>query len=295
MLHELRRRRTPPQRRRRWLALGIVLALHVLFALLTWHEMQMREQSVVSGRRSDALQVRWIPRPPVASPVAQPAEVPPPPLPPQAVAIKQPPLHHEPPAKNAMTVNMPSTPTEPTSPVLAASGQPLPASASSAPAVAEPGYVQHVPQGDPRVMQHSSPVTYQATRFEKDWAPVRGNSSLDDALQHAVDKTTVTHTFHVAPGVRVRCKVVVAALAGGCGIGDPPRQPSGKSEDMRLNMAPANPLVSGTATPTPPSLEECIAIYRASKPLPQGCPMDTPTRSVDAELRERATPQSNSP
>ena len=36
------------------------------------------------------------------------------------------------------------------------------------------------------------------------------------------------------------------------------------------------------------SVEECIAIYRAEKPLPQGCPIDTPTRSVDADMQERA-------
>lgn len=147
--------------------------------------------------------------------------------------------------------------------------------------------MQRAPRGDANVMQQKNPVTYQATRFEKDWAPVRGNSSVDDALKRAVDKTTVTHTFHVAPGVRVNCAVTLVALAGGCGVGDPPRQPSGKSGDMRLNMAPATALVPDAPPPPAPSEEECIGIYRANKPLPQGCPVDTPTRSVDAEMRER--------
>ncbi len=137
-------------------------------------------------------------------------------------------------------------------------------------------------------MQHNSPITYKPTRFEEGFS--HGGSSIDDALQRAVDSTTVKKTFHIAPGVRIHCAISFAALAGGCG-GDPPPPPSSKSGDMRLNMAPANALAPGTSTQPPPSIDECIAIYRADKPLPQGCPVDTPTRSVDAELRERAVHQ----
>lgn len=60
---------------------------------------------------------------------------------------------------------------------------------------------------------------------------------------------------------------------------------------MRLSMAPASSLAPGTPSPPAPSVDECIAIYRADKPLPYGCPIDTPTRSVDAEMRERANHQ----
>jgi hypothetical protein len=296
-LHQLRWRKAPPNRRRRWVALAVVLVLHVLFGLLTWHEMQVGKLKEVMLERQGALQVRLIPRPPVAAPVAAPPapELPalaapavaPPPTP--RVAPKPRPVP-EPPAKNAMTVSMPTPPPAPTSPPLFdASGQPLLPSASSAAPAPSAGYVQRSPRGDDKVMEHASPVTYKATRFDKDWEK-GGGSSVDDALKKVVDSSTVQHTFHVAPGVRIHCAISFAALSGGCG-GDPPPPPPKNDGDMRMNMPPANILAPGIATPKPPSVDECIAIYRAEKPLPQGCPVDTPTRAVDAEMRERANHQ----
>ncbi|WP_114240839.1 hypothetical protein [Dyella sp. C9] len=304
MLHQLRWRKSPPNRGRRWLALGIVLVLHALFAWLTWSELRWQLPSrQVQAERSGALLVRLIPRQNSAGrtaavaappPPALPVVAPPPPPPPRPV-VRPPPVH-EPPARNAMTVSLPPAPAPaataaaaPTPQLFDASGQPVLPSANTAPAPAGPGYVQRGPQGDSKIMEHGSPVPYKPTRFDKNWSQ-GGGSSVDDALQHAVDSTTVEHTFHVAPGVRIHCKVSLAALAGGCG-GDPPPPPSTKSGDMRLNMAPATALAPGGPEPKPPSVEECIAIYRADKPLPQGCPVDTPTRSVDAEMRERAGQQ----
>jgi len=284
----MRWREPPPERGRRGVALALVLALHLLFALLTWHELRLRALEETHHGRRDALQVRLIRAVPPAAPSAPPEMAPPPPPPPPKPVVR------EPPAKQAMTVTLPEPAPAPPATVATApqlydaTGQPtLPAGATSAPAASAPGYVQRGPQGDTQVMKHDSPVTYKATRFDKDWND--GASSVDDALKRAVDKTTVTHTFHVAPGVRIHCAVALAALAGGCS-GDPPPKPTSKSADMRLNMAPANPLVPDTSAPKGPSVEECIAIYRADKPLPQGCPVDTPTRAVDAELRERSQP-----
>jgi hypothetical protein len=303
LLYQLRWRKAPPQRGRRWLALGIVLALHVLFAWLTWHEMQGRKGAPFAGHaRGGALLVRLIPATPASPAGTAPPEVAlpaaPKVTPPRPQAAPKPPPVREPPAKDAMTVSLPASAAT-AAPAPASSvrlysdtGQPLlPAASGSAPASSTPGYVQRGPQGDGKLMQHSSPVTYQPTRFDKDWKE-GGGSAIDDALKRAVDKSTVSHTFHVAPGVRVTCTVVAAALAGGCGFGDPskPPQPSGRSGDERLNMAPANALAPGAPTPNPPSVDECIAIYRANKPLPQGCPVDTPTRAVDAEMRERSPP-----
>ncbi|WP_430391221.1 hypothetical protein [Dyella sp. 20L07] len=293
MLHELRWRKTQPNRQRRWLVLGIVLVLHALFVLLTWHEMHWLRPPEDTVARSGALLVRLIPR--EAKPAAGPPAVELPPPPPPQQAAPKPPRVHEAPAKNAMTVSMPApAPAESTAPppsplLYDANGRPLLPSASSAPAPAASDYVQRTPQGDTKVMQHGSPITYKATRFDKDWEK-GGGSSVDDALKKAVDSTTVKHTFHIAPGVRIHCAVSFAALSGGCG-GDPPPVPSTKSSDMRLNMAPASLLAPGSPTPKAPSVDECIAIYRADKPLPQGCPVDTPTRAVDAEMRERANHQ----
>lgn len=291
----MRWRQAPPDRGRRWAALAIVLALHAMFALLTWHELRLRALDEARHARRDALQVRLIRAAPPAVSSAPPEMAPPPPPPPPRPVVR------EPPAKQAMTVTLPEpapappSTVAPTPQLFDATGQPrLPASSSSAPSTAGPDYVQRMPQGDSQVMKHDSPITYKATRFDNDWTPVRGNSSVDDALKRAVDKTTVSHTFHVAPGVRVKCTVVLAALAGGCGSGNPPRGPSGRSGDMRLNMAPASTLAPDMPEPKPPSVDDCIAIYRANKPLPQGCPVDTAARSVDAEMRERS-PQPENP
>ncbi len=134
-------------------------------------------------------------------------------------------------------------------------------------------------------MQHDSPIKYQPTRFEQDWNA--GGSAVDDALQKLVDKTTVKKTIRLPGGARIHCAVSLGMLAGGCG-GDPPPPPPPKDGDERLNMAPARSLDGHAHGFIPPSVEACIAMYRAGKPLAHGCPVDTANRSVDAELRERA-------
>lgn len=298
MLHQLRWRKPPPDRGRRWLVLGIVLGLHVLFGWLTWHEMQVRKAlERAREERSGALQVRLIPRavtPP--GPIAPPELIPPPS--PEAAPPPRPvnkPVVHEAPAKNAMTVSLPPEPPAPATSVATppsprvsdqASQTTLPPTTSTASSPPEAGYVERKPQGDSKIMQHTTTVPYTATRFDKDWEK-GGGSSVDDALKKGVEKTTVSHTFQVAPGVRIHCSVSLLALGGGCG-GDPPPPPPSNDGDMRMSMAPASQLAPGSPPPKAPSVEECIAIYRAEKPLPYGCPIDTPTRSVDAEMQERA-------
>lgn len=291
----MRWRTPPPHRGRRWLALGIVLALHVLFGWFTWHEMQVRKvEERMREARMGALQVRLIPRAKTAAgPAAPPVLLPSPPTQPAPPRPVNKPVVHEPPAKNAMTVSLPPEAPAPAASVApqprlySDSGQALPpATTSTVPPTPEAGYAQKMPQGDSNIMQHTSAVPYKATRFDKDWDKTSGNA-VQDAMKHAVDNTTVSHTFHIAPGVRIHCGISFAALAGGCG-GDPPPPPPTKDGDMRLSMAPANQLAPGPPAPKPPTVEECIAIYRADKPLPYGCPIDTPTRSVDAEMQEHA-------
>ena len=157
----------------------------------------------------------------------------------------------------------------------------LPAATGS---TASAGYVQRAPQGDAQVMRSANAVNYQPTRFDQGWG--KGGGAVTRALNKAVEKTTVSHTFRPLPGVRIHCAVTLAMLAGGCGT-DPPSPPSAKDGDQRLNMAPASALAKDPqpAAP-PPSLHECIMQYRSGQPLPYGCPVDTPSRAVDAELRE---------
>lgn len=266
------------ERQWRWLALVVALLLHAAFTVVIWYGMSPPSIATPPDMHADeVLQVRFITRAPASRVVPPPMQAPPPP--PRARAL---PKRPEPLAKNAMTLQVPAPSAAEPLRLYDENGQPLlPATAASAPT---PGYVQNQPRGDARIMQHDSPIKYQPTRFEDDWA--KGNA-VDRALQKLVDKTTLKKTIRLPRGVRIHCAISIAALAGGCG-GEPPPPPSAKDGDERLSMAPAQPLDGAAHAPKKPDEADCIAMYRAGKPLAWGCPVDTPNRAVDAELRERA-------
>lgn len=281
MLHELRWRKPPRDHRRLWAALTIALLLHVLFVTVVWYEMkpQVRVPQSMPVQRDQAIQIRFIARGPAKAPAAPPPVTPPPP--PRPV--------REPPSKNAITVHMPESPAAQPAPATSAprpvlfdrTGRiVLPANASSAPP-APADYVQREPQGDTQVMQQRDVIKYKPTRFDPYWR--KSSNAIDDALQKVVEKTTVKKTVELPGGVRIHCGISLAALAGGCG-GDPPPPPPPTDGDERLNMAPA-PLVKGTSLKKP-DVAACIADYNAGKPLPQGCPVDTPVQAVDAEKKK---------
>ena len=143
-------------------------------------------------------------------------------------------------------------------------------------------YVQLKPRGDTEIMSHGTPnIGYQPTRFEKDWAP-EGESSIDTALRRAVEKTAVSHTFHLPRGVRVECTVMplLPIALFGCNNPDPPAKPVDDKVYERLRLAPANPV----ATPAPAASSvapapmvkfdnsaECAAARVAGGPPPPGC------------------------
>lgn len=149
-------------------------------------------------------------------------------------------------------------------------------------------YIQLKPHGDADVMEHRAPdIGYRPTRFEEDWAP-EGESSIDTALRHAVEKTTIKHTFHLPRGVRVNCKVspLFPIALFGCG-GDPPAKPAKDPElYKRLNLAPVKSLdptastsvakaQSAPAPAAPIHLDnaaQCAAARVSGGPLPPGCP-----------------------
>ena len=149
-------------------------------------------------------------------------------------------------------------------------------------------YIQLKPHGDTNVMSHGTPnLGYKSTRFDKDWTP-EGESSVDTALRHAVEKTTVRHTFHVAPGVRVECVVMplFPMALFGCGSGDPPPKPVDDKVYEKMKLAPANPLVppkpaASTAAPAAPvrldNSVDCANARVAGGPVPPGCLNDTLT------------------
>lgn len=279
-------------RRRLWWVLATVLVLHLMFAAFTLHEMQVRaSREAPRVYAGNALQVRLIPaararaaRSDVPAPPALPA--PPRPAPPHVIHAAP---VREPPAKNAMAVSMPTsvpaaTPEPAVKPTVALfdkTGQPIlaPAAAGTAPV---PAYVQRKPEGDTQVMEHRNPIPVQNTRFDNNFPPAH-ESLGGSAVRNVVEKVTKPHDVRLPGGIHLKCTFLT-------GCQDPPPKPSAKGGDERLSMAPASPLADTPDAPKPASESECIAIYRAGKALPQGCPIDTPTRAVDAELREHATP-----
>ena len=144
------------------------------------------------------------------------------------------------------------------------------------------GYVQLKPQGDTEVMGHGTPnIGYKPTRFDSDWTP-EGESSVDTALRHAVEKTTVAHTFHLPRGVRVECKVIplLPMALFGCDNPDPPPVPVATRVYDRLHLAPANPVaapspaISAAAPVTSIKLDnsaQCAEARVAGGPPPPGC------------------------
>ena len=282
MLHQLRWRKPPRDRRRLWMGLALALLLHAFFAAAVWYEMKpaVRAPEVVEVQLDQGIQVRFITHR-AATLLSAPAPVVPPPPPPHPV--------REPVSKNAMTVHLPASPAPAQQPAPATSApRPLlfdrtgrivlPHPASSAPA---PEYVQRAPQGDTQIMHDRDVIKYKPTKLDPYWR--KSSNAIDDALQKAVEKTTVKKTIELPGGIRIHCGISFAALAGGCG-GDPPPPPPPTDGDQRLNMAPP-PLVKGTSGPTL-DVATCIADYRAGKPLPYGCPVDTPARAVDAEKKK---------
>ena len=284
MLHEMRWRKTPPDQRRLWLALTIAVLLHVVFVLVVWYEMKPRGAlpQAAAMTAESAIQVHFVTRSAAPSQPVPPPMVPPPPPPKPS---------REPLSKNAIAVHLPRS-----APASAATTQPppqpapvlfdrtgriiLPANASSAPPTPAPDYVQRGPQGDTQIMHDQNPVKYKPTKLEPYWRK-GGGSSIDDALQKLVEKTTVTKTIQLPKGIRIHCGISLAALAGGCG-GDPPPPPPPNDGDVRMNMAPAA-LVKGVDTPAKPDVATCIAIYKTGKPLPYGCPVDTPARAASTQ------------
>lgn len=155
----------------------------------------------------------------------------------------------------------------------------LPAGAATTKAP-EPGYIQRMPQGDRQVMRHDSPIKYEATRFEQ-YFPRPDETIVGQGVRRALRATHTGETTSVdlGHGIHFKCKTLFGIPTPDCAM--PPAPPSKKDGDERLDMAPA-PLAKELAPPVR-KLSECIALYRAGKPLPHGCPVDTPERAVDAE------------
>ena len=293
-LHAIGRRPPPRDRVRFTLAIVLTLVLHIALILLVRYEMQPRAMVAFAppDDHPDVLEVRFIeptrPAPPVA-------DVPPPPPvaePPPKVRSPEA-TRPEPPRPKKKPED--ETPVETAAPAPAPTGQaPQPALFGSDGSVAmptsgagsRPDFVPRKPTDDTGIMSHKTTVTYTQTRFEKDWAP-RDENALSKGVRQVIEKTTVKQTVDLGHGTRVNCATVLFVLPAGCS-GEDPSKASKKDGDVRLNMAPANPLVKDLPDQAPPPTEaQCIAAFRADKPLPQGCASDIPLKAMDQENAER--------
>lgn len=271
-----------PSRERRWptVALLVSIVLHGLFVLAVYdHVRASRAPDSAGTDTRDVLQVRFFTdsTPRLVKPPA-PLSLPPRTIRPPAKKVLA--------TKGALTLRLPTAAKTPgaMAHIYDKDGLPiLPAATASVTTV--PDYVQRMPQGNMQIMQHKSSIAYKPTRFDGAWKDPL--DPIDSALQTVVDKTKMKKTFNLPKGIRLHCSIGIIPPGGGC-RGDPPAAPSAKDGDERLSMAPAQPIAKGIPVPTPPSEAACIAMYRAGKPLAYGCPVDTPIRSVDADMRHRA-------
>jgi hypothetical protein len=147
-------------------------------------------------------------------------------------------------------------------------------------------YIQLKPHGDTRIMEHRAPdIGYKPTRFEGDWAP-ENESSIDTALRHAIEKTTIKKTIHLPRGVRIKCDFSVLRLfaLAHCGNADPPAKGGTAKQYERLDLAPVrslDPTPAASAAPTPAApihldnAAQCAAARVSGGPLPPGCTDET--------------------
>jgi len=160
-------------------------------------------------------------------------------------------------------------------------------------------YVQVMPHGDTKIMEHRAPnIGYKSTRFNSDWTPL-DESSVDTALRHAVEKTTVGHTFHLPRGVRIKCIVspLLPMALFACGNPDPPAEPLADKAYDRMHLPSSNPVVAPAPTTSVPiasapiqldNSAECAAARISGGPPPPGCVIMT----LPVKLAHPALPSS---
>jgi hypothetical protein len=260
----------------RWWLLAAVALLHVLFALIAQRSLHT-SLARLTAAHDTPLQVRFVPIQLTPTP-------PPPPTP-------MPPTRMRAPARPAAAAAPAPAPATAATAAAPASPRPLrlytpdgrirlPAAAASSKAPVAGNL-----QGDTHIMRGYDPLHYQPTPFEPYFPPL-DESAGGAVVRRVVDTVVKTKAIDLPRGVHLQCKTVLGIPTPDCMI--PPPTVSPKAGDERLNMAPAKALAAPAAASSAPSVATCINLYRDGKPLPWGCPVDTPARAVDAELKEKA-------
>ncbi len=267
-----------------------MLALHVLFALALWNEMQPKpvHQTVVHIDIGQPLSVRLIEH--SSAPRAAQPPAPPTPatrVPPRRVeAPRVRPVTHEKSRHDAMVMQdhqaAPAPAASVTTPtaisMFAKDGSVrLPPTTAPAWAASNAKPTQAKPADDRRIMEHdSNQMHYKATRFEKYFPPP--NETAGGALGRHIGDA-------MKEMAKSMCDPKKSTTASNLLCGVPPLPPSPKDGDERLNLPPA-PLAGNLNPAKPLPLSTCIALYKADKPLPYGCPINTPDLAFKAEWRE---------
>jgi hypothetical protein len=226
LLRDIRDRKPPRDRLRLGIALLIAIAFHVALIVLLRLEMRPQYEAPSAGREN-AIQVTFF-EPPQQLPAAPaaPQIAPPPPL-----AAPPPRVRIQPRNPNAMKATI--GPPPPALHVYGPNGQVLLPPPSSV--AVTPDYKTVQPK-EPSLMQHTTPLPYQSTRFNKDWAP--SNESLGaKAFRRAVDATTKEKTIRLPGGMKIKCLASPLVLAFGCGPPPPPPPPK-NDNDIRLSLPP---------------------------------------------------------
>lgn len=229
LLREIRGREPPPERWRWGLALLITIVFHVVLIVLVRLEMRPRYIAPPQNERENAITVNLYETP--AAPAEAPTPPPPielPPLRTREVSTRR--VHVEQHNPGAITATIGETQSAPR--LYNSQGQVLlpPPSSAGAPQHAAPR------PSEPSLMKHSTPLPYQSTRFNKDWAPE--NESLGHkAFRKAVDATTAGKTIRLPGGMKVKCVASPLVLAFGCGPQPPPPPPK-NDNDERLSLPP---------------------------------------------------------
>lgn len=155
-------------------------------------------------------------------------------------------------------------------------------------------YVQVRPHGNTDVMTRGKVhVDYQATRFDGAWTP-KGESSVDTAVRHGVEGSTVKSTISLPRGIRVDCSggpgtpntamKAISLLSFGC-HGDKPgeavaqdalakNQTMAPSKPLADNLPPANAASVASAPIALDNSALCTTARIAGGPLPPGCEAD---------------------
>ena len=276
------------ERRWPWLLWALVVLLHGVFFAFIVQQMQPRPRAVVmSVDQGAALQIRLISRPSAA----------PPPLPDLLAPLHPTREGHQPMPKKVPVKPVRDTPradalsahiqapaaaaSSPTPTLYDKRGQVVMPPTRSAPPTT-PNVVQHALKGDTQIMQHTTPIDKRTTRFEK-YFPPPGETAGGAALRHVVEAVVGQTTVNLPAGTHLKCRTLLGVPTPDCH--EPPPPPPPTDGDERLNMAPP-PLAADPHAKPPPTVKSCIADYRAGTPLPYGCPVDTPTRAVDAKINE---------